>query len=70
MNGSLQPSIPKQLLLKYSPPKITIVYHFETDSNDKYYHEVFIDQKFLDSMTDEELCSHLFLTESYYFNLK
>jgi len=28
------PSIPVQILLKYNPPKLTIVYHFENKEND------------------------------------
>ena len=34
MSGSLMPSIPVQVLLKYNPAKLTIVYHFENKEND------------------------------------
>jgi hypothetical protein len=29
LSGSLVPSVPTKLLLKYNPPTLTIVYHFE-----------------------------------------
>ena len=29
LSGSLVPSVPTQLMLKYEPPKLTIIYHFE-----------------------------------------
>ena len=28
LSGSLVPSVPTQLMLKYDPPKMTIIYHF------------------------------------------
>jgi hypothetical protein len=34
------PSVPTQLMLKYEPPLITIVYHFENKEHDRYYHEI------------------------------
>jgi hypothetical protein len=34
LSGSLVPSVPTQLMVKYDPPKLTIVYHFEQKSND------------------------------------
>lgn len=33
MSGSLVPSVPTQLMIKYDPPKMTIVYHFEERNN-------------------------------------
>ena len=47
MTGSLKPSVPVQLLLKYNPPKLTIVYHFETKENDQYYHDIHFDTNML-----------------------
>lgn len=47
LSGSLIPSVPTQLMLKYHPPKITIVYHFEQKFNDQYYHEIPVDQSML-----------------------
>ena len=29
LSGSLMPSVPTSLMIKYNPPKLTIVYHFE-----------------------------------------
>lgn len=70
MSGSLMPSIPEQLLLKYNPPKITVVYYFENNKTEKFYHDIFIDKKMIDTMTEDDLCSHLYLSEAYYFNPK
>ncbi len=33
LSGSLVPSVPTQLMIKYNPPKLTIVYHFEQKQN-------------------------------------
>ena len=33
LSGSLVPSVPTELAVKYNPPKITIIYHFENHSN-------------------------------------
>ena len=33
LSGSLVPSVPTQLMIKYNPPKMTIVYHFQERSN-------------------------------------
>ena len=33
MSGSLVPSVPTQLMIKYDPPKMTIVYHFIERNN-------------------------------------
>ena len=47
LSGSLVPSVPTQLLLKYNPPKLTITYHFEQKQNEQYYHDIHIDKKLL-----------------------
>ena len=70
LSGSLVPSVPVQLMLKYSPPKMTIVYHFEQKSNEQYFHEIPIDRNMLTSQSAEDIVSHLYVTESYYFNPK
>jgi hypothetical protein len=70
MSGSLVPSIPVQILLKYKPPKLTIVYHLEHKENDQYFHEVLFDEHMLASETEENLVSHLYMSEPYYFNPK
>jgi len=70
LSGSLMPSVPVQLMLKYDPPKITIVYHFEQRENERFYHEIFVEKRMLETMNDEDICSHLYVTEAYYFNPK
>jgi hypothetical protein len=62
--------VPTKLLLKYNPPKLTMVYHFEKKSNEEYFHEIPIDKKLLLSKPAEEIVSHLYVTEAYYFNPK
>lgn len=70
MSGSLMPSVPTQLLLKYDPPKISIQYHFENKPKEEYYHDIQIEKRMLESMSEEDLASHLYVTEAYYFNPK
>lgn len=64
------PSVPTQLMLKYDPPKITIVYHFEQRENERFYHEILVEKRMLETMSDDEITSHLYVTEAYYFNPK
>jgi len=64
------PSVPVQVLLKYNPPKLTIVYHFENKENDQYFHDVVFDTRMLENETDEDIVSHLYMSEAYYFNPK
>lgn len=64
------PSVPTQLMLKYDPPKITIVYHFEQRENERFYHEILVEKRMLETMTDDDITSHLYVTEAYYFNPK
>ena len=70
MSGSLRPAVPIQLLLKFDPPKITMIYHFENNRDEKYYHDVLVDKHMLADQTEEEICNHLFMIEAYYFNPK
>ena len=51
---------------------MTIVYHFERNDRERFYHEIPIERRMLESaeMDNEEICSHLFLSEAYYFNPK
>ena len=70
LSGSLVPSVPTQLMLKYDPPKMTIIYHFENHSNDQYYHEIPFDRNMLSTRSAEDVVSHLYVTEAYYFNPK
>ena len=57
-------------MLKYDPPKITIVYHFEQRENERFYHEILVEKRMLETMSDDEITSHLYVTEAYYFNPK
>jgi hypothetical protein len=70
MNGNLASAIPSRLLVKYSPPSLTIVYHFENDPSEKYFHEVPISAEDLASRTADEIASDLYVTDAYYFNPK
>ena len=68
--GTLQPPCPSKFMLKYNPPKISLIYHFEHKPDDEYYHDVYIEKRMLESSSAEEICSHLYLTEDFYFNPK
>ncbi len=70
MSGSLSASVPVQVLLKYNPPKMTIVYHFENKENDQYYHDIMFDRNMLETENVEDIASHLYMSEGYYFNPK
>ena len=70
LSGSLMPSVPVQLMLKFDPPKISIVYHFENKEHDKYFHDILVERRMLETMSDEDVTSHLYVTEAYYFNPK
>ena len=70
LSGSLVPSVPTQIMLKFSPPKMTIVYHFEQRRNQQFYHDIPLDRKMLEQSTVEDIVSHLYVTEAYYFNPK
>ncbi len=48
LSGSLVPSVPTQLMIKYEPPKLTLVYHFERKSNDQFYHDMPLERSFVD----------------------
>jgi len=70
LSGSLMPSVPVQVLLKFNPPKLTIVYHFENKENDQFYHDVHFDRSMLQNESDDNIVSHLYMAEAYYFNPK
>lgn len=70
LSGSLVPSVPTQIMLKFNPPKMTIVYHFEQRANQQFYHDIHLDRKMLEQNTVEDVVSHLYVTEAYYFNPK
>jgi hypothetical protein len=70
LSGSLVPSVPTKIMLRYEPPKMTIVYHFEQAQDEMYFHEILIDRRMLGNKTTEDMVSHLYVTEAYYFNPK
>ena len=70
MSGSLFPSVPIQILLKYNPPKMTVVYHFEQKENEQYFHDITFDKKMLESESTEDIVNFLYMNEGYYFNPK
>ena len=70
MSGSLMPSVPVQVLLKYNPPKLTVVYHFENRENDQYFHDITFDKNMLEQENSDDIVSHLYMAEGYYFNPK
>ena len=49
---------------------MTLVYHFERNETELYYHEIPIESKMLQSKSTEDVVSHLYVTEAYYFNPK
>ena len=70
LSGSLVPSVPTQLMIKYEPPKMTIVYHFQERSNQQFYHDILLDRDMLATKSSDDVVSHLYVTEAYYFNPK
>ena len=70
LSGSLVPSVPTQIMLKFNPPKMTIVYHFEQRQNQQFYHDIMLDRHMLETNSVEDVVSHLYVTEAYYFNPK
>ena len=70
LSGSLVPSVPTQLMIKYNPPKLTIIYHFEQRKNQQFFHEILLDREMLSTKSTEDVVSELYVTEAYYFNPK
>mmetsp|Transcript_19088 Transcript_19088/g.18219 ORF Transcript_19088/g.18219 Transcript_19088/m.18219 type:complete len:332 (+) Transcript_19088:7-1002(+) len=70
MSGSLMPCEPLQFYVKYDPPKITLVYHFERNKKDQYFHDINLDRKTLETSSDEDICNLIYVTEAYYFDPK
>eukprot|EP00347_Sterkiella_histriomuscorum_P015549 403356615 len=70
MSGNLMPSIPYQILLKYTPPKITMIYYLENNDKEKFYHDIFVEKRMLENMSEDEIVTHLYISEDYYFNPK
>ena len=59
-----------KLLLKYNPPKITLMYHVLGKADEQYIHDVPIEKRMLEHSSPEDICSHLYMSEGYYFNPK
>ena len=57
-------------MIKYDPPKMTIVYHFEERRNQQFYHDIELNREMLATKSTEDVVSHLYITEAYYFNPK
>ena len=57
-------------MIKYNPPKLTIVYHFEQRNNQQFYHDIMLERDMLMTRTTDDVVSHLYVTEAYYFNPK
>lgn len=70
LSGSLVPSVPTKLMLKYNPPTLTVTYYFEQHPKEEYYHLIPIDRHLLAAKSAEDFVSHLYVTEAYYFNPK
>lgn len=49
---------------------MTVVYHFENKENDQYFHDITFDKMMLENEKTDEICSHLYMHEGYYFNPK
>jgi hypothetical protein len=70
LTGSLTPCIPIKLLLKFTPPKITMVYHFQNKSKEEFFHDTELDKKMLETASVDDICNHLYFIEPYYFDPK
>lgn len=49
---------------------MTIVYHFENKENEQFFHDITFDGRMLENEKTEDIVSHLYMHESYYFNPK
>ena len=47
-----------------------MIYHFENNKKEQYYHDVMIEKGMLESANDEDIASHIYMAEAYYFNPK
>ena len=70
LSGSLVPSVPCQIMLKYNPPKLTLTYYFEQAPDSKFWHAIPLDAEELQNSTVKDVVSNLYVTEAYYFNPK
>lgn len=44
LSGSLVPSVPTKLAIRYNPPMMTIVYYFEQQNDELFYHNIAMDK--------------------------
>ena len=58
------------MALKFNPPMISLVYYFQNKQNEEYFHDIELDKKFIANATEEEICNHLYMNESFYFDPK
>ena len=70
MSGALVPCVPLRFYLKFNPAKITLVYHLEKKEKEQFYHDMLIPRNMLENESDDEICTHLYLAESYYLDPK
>ena len=49
---------------------MTIVYHFTDRGNQQFFHDIMLDEHMLATQSTEDVVSHLYVTEAYYFNPK
>lgn len=47
-----------------------MIYHLENNTKDKFYHDIYVERRMLESLTDDEIATHLYISEDYYFNPK
>lgn len=40
------------------------------NESEKYYHEIYMEKRMLETMNNEDIASHLFVAEAYYFDPK
>ena len=46
------------------------MYHFENKENDQYFHDITFDKNMLEQEKSDDIVSHLYMAEGYYFNPK
>lgn len=47
-----------------------MIYHLEDNDKDKFYHDIYVEKRMLESLSDDEIATHLYISEDYYFNPK
>jgi hypothetical protein len=62
----MQPSSLDAYLVKYNPPKITIIYHLESNAEAKFAHD--IDISITTTTNLDDLTDFIFKSEAYYLD--